>query len=62
MELRLTDKEHDLLIEILHEQHKHLLHEIAKTSHREFKTTLRDRCEVLEGLMRKAGEPVHVAA
>ncbi len=62
MELRLTDKEHELLLEVLQEQHKHLLHEIAKADHHEFKLALRHRCTVLEAIMNKVAEPVHSAA
>jgi len=58
MELRLTDKEEELLRELLQEHHKHLLHEINKAHHHEFKTTLRHRCTTLEGLMEKL-QPVH---
>ncbi len=62
MELRLTDKEHDLLVEILQEQHKHLLHEIAKADHHEFRAALRERCATLEGMAKKLGAPVQAAA
>ncbi|HUH63702.1 MAG TPA: hypothetical protein VLZ50_11910 [Terracidiphilus sp.] len=62
MELRLTDKEHELLLELLQEQHKHLLHEINKAHHHEFKVALRHRCELLEGMMQKVNEPVPAAA
>ena len=62
MELRLTDKEHELLLEVLQEHHKHLLHEINKAHHHQFKVDLRHRCEVLEGMMQKVDEPVHSAA
>jgi len=62
MELRLTDKEQELLLEILQEQHKHLLHEIAKTHHHDFKTILRDRCTVLEGILQKVNQPVPLTA
>ena len=62
MELRLTDKEHELLVELLHEQHKHLLHEIAKADHHAFKSALRDRCALLEGIANKLNAPVHSAA
>ena len=37
MELRLTDKEEELLRELLEEHQKHLLHEINKADHHEFK-------------------------
>ena len=56
MELHLTDKEHDVLVELLQDHHKHLLHEIAKADHHEFKTSLRHRCEVLERIMHKLSE------
>jgi hypothetical protein len=53
MELRLTDKEEELLRELLQEHQKHLLHEINKASHREFKTDLRNRCVMVEKMMEK---------
>ena len=62
MELRLTDKEHGLLLELLQEQHKHLLRDIAKADHHEFRPALRDRCTALEGVMEKLRVPVHSAA
>ncbi len=62
MELRLTDKEHELLVQLLQDQHKHLLHEIAKADHHEFRTTLRHRCSVLEGILNQLNVPVHSAA
>lgn len=62
MELRLTDKELDLLLELLQEQHKHLLHGIAKADHYEFRQGLRDSCTTLEGVLEKLGAPVHSVA
>ncbi len=62
MELRLTDKEHDLLLEFLQERHKHLLHDIAKADHHEFRAALRERCNMLEGVLEKLQVPVHSAA
>ena len=53
MELRLTEKEEELLREVLQDHHKHVLHEINKAHHYEFKTALRNRCTVLEGIMEK---------
>jgi hypothetical protein len=53
MELRLTDKEEELLRELLQEHEKHLLHEINKADHHEFKTGLRNRCTMVEGLIEK---------
>ena len=58
MELRLTDKEEELLTEVLREQQKHLLHDIAKADHHDFKTTLRNRCTLLEGIIEKV-QAVH---
>ena len=62
MELRLTDKESELLLQLLQERQKHFLHEIAKADHHEFKIALRQRCAALEGIMQKLNEPVHSAA
>jgi hypothetical protein len=58
METRLTEKEEELLRELLQEHHKHLLHEINKAHHHDFKITLRDRCVMVEGLIDKM-QPVH---
>jgi len=62
MELQLTDKEHELLTELLQDQQKHLLYEIAKAYHYEFKTVLRERCGVLEGILHKLQVPIHPIA
>jgi hypothetical protein len=53
MELRLTEKEEELLQELLEEDHKHLLREINKAHHREFKTNLRHRCTMVEDIIEK---------
>jgi hypothetical protein len=60
MELRLTDKEHELLLELLDEQQKHLLHQINKADHREYKMTLRARCTTLEGILQRLKEAMPV--
>lgn len=52
-ELRLTEEEEMLLLECLRDQHKHLLREIAKADHHEFKNALRSRCQMLESIMEK---------
>ncbi len=62
MELRLTDREVELLVGLLKEQQKHLLHQIAKADHYEFKAGLRDQCNVLEGILDKLKMPVSSAA
>jgi len=53
MEMRLTSEEEELLLELLQEQHKHLLHEINKAHHHDFKITLRSRCVTVEGIIEK---------
>lgn len=53
MELRLNESEERLLLEILEERHKNLIHEIARTDHREFKHELLLRCRVIEGMLQK---------
>lgn len=53
MELRLSDKEEELLRELLQEHQKHLLHEINKADHHEFKSSLRRRYTMVEGLIEK---------
>lgn len=60
MMLRLTENEEELLRELLQEHHKHLLHEINKASHREFKADLRNRCAAVEAMMEKL-QAVHAA-
>ncbi len=58
MELRLTEEEADLLLELLQEHQTQLLRGIAKTDHYEFKAGLRRRCELLEGMLAKLMVPV----
>ena len=53
MELRLTEAEHELLVQVLEERQVHFLHEIAKTDHHEFKHALRKQCELLERVLEK---------
>ncbi len=62
MELRLTDKEQELLVALLQEQQKHFLRQIAKADHHEFKAVLRDQCTVLEGILHELKVPVSSAA
>jgi len=57
MELRLTDQE-ELLRELLQDHHTHLLRDIAKADHHEFRAGLRNRCTLLESIMHKL-QPVH---
>jgi hypothetical protein len=58
MELRLTNKEHELLLELLNDQLKHLLHEINKAHHHDAKIALRERCTTLEEILRRMNEQV----
>lgn len=58
MELRLTDKEQELLLELLSDHYKHLLHEINKAHYRDCKATLRDRCNAVEEMMERLKEPI----
>ena len=53
MELRLTDKEHELLVELLTDQQKHLLHEINKAHFRDAKNMLRQRCTTVEEILQR---------
>lgn len=53
MELRLTEDEKELLLEILQERHKNLIHEIARTDHHDYKHELQQRCAKLETIVRK---------
>lgn len=62
MELRLDDHEQRLLLEILEERHKNLIHEIARTDHREFKHELQTRCQMVEGILKRLQAPEHAAA
>jgi hypothetical protein len=53
MELQLTSHEKELLLELLQERHKSLIHEISRTDHRDFKHELQQRCSMLEGILGK---------
>jgi len=56
MELHLEDPERRLLQEILEERYSNLIHEIARTDHREFKHELQDRCLLIERILKKVRE------
>lgn len=62
MELRLTKEEEELLLNLLQEHQTHLLREIAKAHHHEFRDGLRHRCTVLEAMLDRLQAPVHAAA
>lgn len=61
MELQFTDEERELLLEILQERHKNLIHEIVRTDHRDFKHKLQNPCTKIEGILKKV-RAEHVAA
>lgn len=53
MELRLSPQEHRLMLEILEDRYKNLIHEIARTDHREFKHDLQTRCSLIEDIIKR---------
>lgn len=53
MNFELTQAEHALLVAILEERQRELLHEISRTGLHSFKRTLQEREGVLETLLRK---------
>ncbi len=61
MELQLTDSERELMVQILSHRYRDLLHEVYKTSHREFKNLLIKDEHLLEAVLAKLGaqEPLN---
>lgn len=55
MELRLTLEEERLVAEILQQYRRELVLEISHTDHHDFRTRLRERAHVLEGVLEKLG-------
>jgi len=53
MELTLSAEEQELLLEILEEDYRGLLWEIARANRREFKHGLKSKAELLESIIRK---------
>lgn len=53
MELTLDAGERELLMEILQEEFRRLLWEIARANHYEFKKVLKDKAEGVESLISK---------
>jgi vacuolar-type H+-ATPase subunit E/Vma4 len=62
MKLELTETEHDLLVTLLQERQRELLHEISKAEIHDFRRSLQDRERVLESLLQKLAQPVVDAA
>ncbi|HEU5236962.1 MAG TPA: hypothetical protein VFU37_07460 [Pyrinomonadaceae bacterium] len=56
MNLEITDEERDFLNELFEEKQERLIEEINHTDTRDFKSLLKKKIEVLEGLMRKIGQ------
>ncbi|HEX9119078.1 MAG TPA: hypothetical protein VF840_00910 [Terriglobales bacterium] len=55
MELQLTLQEEQLVAEVLRHYQRELRLEISHTDHHEFKSRLRERAQVLEGVLEKLG-------
>ena len=64
MDLNLSERERELLLEILEEDHRELIREIAATKHRDFRHDLKHRADVLESIVHKleVQEPAEVIA
>ncbi len=60
MEIKLTDEELQLLLDILEEQHRELLLEISRTDHHEFKNLLRKKEKMVETMLDKLAQGVCV--
>jgi mevalonate kinase len=61
MELRLTLEEQQVMAEILKQYQRELMLEISHTDHHEFKSKLRERARLVEGLLEKFGVSQFVA-
>lgn len=53
MNLEITDEERELLDEIFEEKHKHMIHELNHTDTLDFERMLKQKINLLEGLMAK---------
>ena len=53
MNVELTDQERDFLKELFEEKQKHMIQEINHTDTIDFERMLKQKLDVLEGLMRK---------
>ena len=53
MRLEITDRERELLLELIEEEQKRFIHELNHTDSRDYKALLRERLEILEGLLAK---------
>ena len=57
-----SDRERELIVELLEREHGFLPHEIHHTDSREFRISLEERLEVVSGLLVKLGVGVEAAA
>ena len=62
MDTAFTAQEHALLVTILTERQRELLHEIARTDLHAFRRQLQEREALLESLLRKLGPEVRQSA
>ncbi|MGA6994495.1 MAG: hypothetical protein WBX50_11440 [Candidatus Deferrimicrobiaceae bacterium] len=62
MELMLTESEAELLREMLHGDRKALLMEIARTDNRTMREGLKEREELLKGILDRLGNAVRKAS
>jgi len=61
MAIELTQAEHGLLVTLLEERQRELLHEISKSDVHEFRRGLQEKEELLEALLVKLAAGVRVA-
>ena len=57
MQLQLSESERQLMVHILSHRYRDLIHEVSKTSSRDFKNMLKADEHVLEALLEKLGVP-----
>ncbi len=62
MELQLTEQEKELVVHLLSHRYRELMHEVSKTSHRDFKNLLKQDEKAIEQLMEKLGADVFANA
>ena len=53
MRLEITDRERELLLELIEEEQKRFIHELNHTDSRDYRALLWERLEILEGLLAK---------
>jgi len=57
MNLEITDEERQFLNELFDDKQRHLIQELNHTDTNDFELMLRQKIELLEGLMGKVGKP-----